>query len=288
MKQKILLFTAFVAFLYCTLTSNDIGPGSKSNLNCTGGPGSTSTCSGSNCHASPSGATTAKILISKKSTGLGGPFLTSYQNDSNYYVIVECFNSSTAFSRFGYQLEAVDSATGNSVGTFSGFNTKSHSITIGGKVLVEHSTPIGWTAPYSSTSFQWKAPGTGNGVIKFFCMVNAVNNTGSASGDDPSSPYALSLYNAAVSVGNLEKNIKVTTYPNPFTNTIIVKMENVQLGTYSINAFDLRGKKIAAQQLEVDNSIAEPAFHTDRWAAGCYIIQVEKEGYSQLIPVIKR
>jgi hypothetical protein len=289
MKQKIILFTAFSTLLYITLSSKTNGPGSApTSINATGGPGSTQTCSSASCHAGASGATTGLIEVRKKSAGSSSTPVTTYQNDTTYIVTLTCTNSSSIMTKFGFQMEAVDSVTSASSGTFSSLPTNVHSVTIASKVLIEHSSPLSKSIPTGTVSFDWKAPSSGLGVVKFFGIVNSSNNQGDAFGDVPSTNLSVSLKNAASSVGDLKHNISITAYPNPFTNILVLKMDNIGTGSYTINTFDLRGKKIAEQNTSVTPGNADLILRTDRWAAGYYMIQVEKDGYSQIISVVKR
>lgn len=289
MKQKILLFTAFASFLYVTLSSKTNGPGTApTSINCTGGPGSTQTCSSTSCHAGASGATTGLLELRKKSAGSSSTPVTTYQNDTTYIVTLTCTNSSTIMTKFGFQMEAVDSASSSSVGTFSGLPTNVHSVTVAGKVLIEHSAPLSKSIPTGTVSFDWKAPSTGYGTVKMCGIVNSSNNGGDAFGDVPSSNLAVSYKNAAASVGTIEQNINITAYPNPFIHSLNLKMEHVPTGVYAINAFDMHGKKIVEQQVNLNSGTTDLAIRTDNWALGYYIIQVTKDGYSEMIPVVKR
>lgn len=285
MKQKILLFTTSAALAFLTLSSNENGPAHGGEGNRTGGPGASGSCGASNCHSGGTGTTTGTVEIRKKSAGLSSAPVTSYEGFVDYYVTVTGTNS--ALSHFGFQLDALNTANTNA-GTFSNFPAQVYSATVGGKTLIEHSSPIGKTGGVYTVTFEWKAPQSGAGKVTFYGCLNAVNNDGQKTGDQPGTPFSVALTESPSSVNQVVQNINIATYPNPFRSSLNLTMENAGTGTYNITAYDLRGKQVYNEDVRYNGGTFTTAINTYKWAAGTYFVQIAKDDFKQVVPVVKQ
>ncbi|MFT5513820.1 MAG: hypothetical protein ACI8SE_002231, partial [Bacteroidia bacterium] len=110
-----------------------------------------------------------------------------YSPDSTYTLKVKYAQSSK--TRFGFSITALDAAKKEPAGTFTITSTRTQKRTksYSGKTrqYVEH-TNAGTATTSSNTAeweFEWKAPSSNVGTIKFYSVVNATNANGANSGD---------------------------------------------------------------------------------------------------------
>lgn len=286
MKQKILLFTALTGIAFLTLTSSKNGPADDNEGNRTGGPGSVESCAATDCHSGGTGVTTGTIELRKKSAGLSSTPVTAYEGFVTYYVTVKGTNST--LSHFGFQIDALNTAN-KSIGTFGSLGSTIHQTTVAGKVLVEHSQPLpkDGNGEYTAT-FEWTAPPSGAGKVTFYGCLNAIDNNDDKFGDTPSSPFSVSFNENPSSVNEVAKKAQVITYPNPFRSALNLTMENAGTGTYNVSAYDLRGKQIYYEDMRYNGGTFTTSINTYKWAAGTYFIQIAKDDFKQVVPVVKQ
>ncbi len=286
MKKKSLLITLFAGMAYVTLSSNGSGAGANSSGDRTGRLGSTVTCAAAGCHSSSAGATTCAIEIRKKSAPTGA-IVTSYNADSVYIVKVKGTNSS--LSHYGFQIIAVNGVGGTAnIGTWqnlpSGAKNTSNSST-NSLTVIEHNAPLAKNGSGNyEIDLEWKAPASGNAT--FYAIINAVNNTGSVSGDAVSSSTQVTLQKSA-SVGNTNLETAVTVYPNPATDVITIDTKNITSGDVKVQVADLRGKVIAAQTTTANNNTMSTSIDCSKWAAGMYYVIISKGTETKVVPVVK-
>ncbi len=285
MKKKLLLFSALSGIIFLTLTSSKTGPATSAVGDRTGGgAGSGGNCG--SCHGGGGGTTTGTVEIRKKSTGLTGPTVNTYEAFTDYYVTVKGTNAS--LSHFGFQVKALNSANASS-GTFSNFPADVHPATFNNRTYVEHAhqLPKDGNGEYSAT-FEWTAPPAGAGTITFFGCLNAVNDDDAISGDKPSSPFNVALSEVTSSVGKVDQAVSIKTYPNPFNSLLNIDIEKGSTGIYHVIAFDVRGKQIHNSDVIYNGNLSTLNIHTNKWAAGTYFVQIAKDGFSKVVPVVKQ
>lgn len=108
--------------------------------------------------------------------------MTSYLPGNTYTVEYQISNSN--YSQYGFQSVAL-TASNAQAGTFSLPTTPNSQISIlSGRQYPEH-FGVSSTGVFK---FTWLAPALGTGNVTFYSMGNAVNGTGSTSGDKASSP----------------------------------------------------------------------------------------------------
>lgn len=158
------LFSGIVAAFF-TLASSGGSPGDYS-----GSPLSSGNCS--NCHSGGSSGGSVNLSGMPSSYVLGQTYpLTLTINDNNMVA-------------GGFMITAVNTAANSSIGSFSfaggsGIRTQSDGLTHSNKKFAANGQ-VSW-------SFNWIAPNSGNGAVRFYFNGNAVNNDDDTGGD---SPYA--------------------------------------------------------------------------------------------------
>ncbi len=179
MKKLITVFftLAFILISFKSFTYRGGPGGAYSNApgegNCTSCHGGTSLNGGS--------GSLSDLTLTSTMKGAG------YEPDSTYTFTLKYTQSS--ISRFGFNLTALDDSTDSPAGDFKNTNSRTQKRTKGvsGKTrqYMEH-TSAGSAASSSNTAeweFEWKAPSTNVGIIKFYAAVNATNNNSGTGGD---------------------------------------------------------------------------------------------------------
>jgi hypothetical protein len=291
MKQKTLLFSALAIFTAIVFSSNKNGPVAAGTGNRTGSNGTAANCSGSGCHASNTTNTNFNLL-----TILDSPTVTqvtSYIPGKTYYINFGAQSSNTNLKNYGFQLSVVQASnTSMQAGSLDSLplNNQPHGIvrTSGSLQILEHYKPA--SAPLTSGKRQaliggmWHAPASSVGPVKFFCTVNMTDSSNTSLGDEPNNvTYTLN----PSSVSDLENHVSISTYPNPFNNYLEIRMENAEAGNYTINAYDLHGRKICAQELKLTTATYKASINTAEWPKGIYLVQVVKDGMQKTIQVVK-
>lgn len=274
MKKKFLLFSAFAALSTLVLSSYSGGPAHGGAGNRTGSAGTTANCSTGGCHAANTTATMATIIVGEIATPTTP--ITSYVAGRTYAISVGGVNTSSALSKFGFQISSVRSSnTSAQAGSWGvGSATNIMAVTSGGLSIMEHMAVLnGLGSGIYGTTFQWTAPAAGAGAVKFFAMVNIVNANNSTSGDAPNSA-TLELPQATTSVGNVAQTISLKAYPSPAVNTLQLEVNNTAARNFDIKVTDMAGRivlqdKMTAQQHGLDVSML---------SSGQYIVTIGANG----------
>ena len=170
----ILLTTAIVS----EVISNSSGP----NASYTGAP-SEGNCT--SCHGSyglqTSGTNWGRIRLKNNFTGGG------YIPDSTYTLTLTYKES--GISTFGFELTCLDVSSNSAAGTYTSTDARTQTLrgTVGGKTRYYVSQTSKGTADVASDStswvFQWKAPNSNMGKVRFYINLNSANGNGGTSGD---------------------------------------------------------------------------------------------------------
>ncbi len=170
----ILISTAIIS----TVISNSSGP----NASYTGAP-SEGDCT--SCHGSyglqTSGTNWGRLRLKNNFTGDG------YIPDSTYTLTLTYKES--GISTFGFELTCLDVSTNSAAGTFTSTDARTQTTrgTVSSKTRYYISQTSKGTAAVASDStswvFQWKAPSTNMGKVRFYINLNSANGNGGTSGD---------------------------------------------------------------------------------------------------------
>ena len=154
-----------IAFILASYSS---GPGASGEA-ATGAPGENNCTSCHSSHAVNSG---------------NGSITINFNNGTNSYVPGQTYNivvagtGSTA-NKYGFQITALKSSDNTTAGTFTA-GTGSKKSTVGNRNYLEHSS----RSTTGVWSFQWTAPNTDVGNIKFYVAGNSCENPSGDSGDN--------------------------------------------------------------------------------------------------------
>lgn len=169
-----------LSLIYSLLTSSSGGRATVANTGNTGAPSEATTCSG--CHSGGAfGTVTMNIGVFQ--VGTNTP-VTSYVGGTTYDMKVTVQFTSGTPGGYGFQMTCLTSPANTPLAGYSSLaaNVKQKTISSGpfnGRTYVEQNgvmnNPI--------FAFQWTAPASGTGTVKFYAAGNAVNATGSSSGD---------------------------------------------------------------------------------------------------------
>jgi type IX secretion system substrate protein len=292
MKKRILLFTAVAGISYLVFSSESGGPATSLGGNRTGSQGSTTTCGtvGAGCHGGTGAATTVTITVDSATTHP----VTHYVPGQTYTINITGTNSSS-YAKFGFEFSSV-SGTGVSqiqAGTpvTSSLPTHVFADALSGLTIVEHGAALTAAVPGNYTiSFQWTAPTTGVGNITLYATLNAVNGNAVADAADVSANTSVVLGQEAkpTSVATANSSVNVSAFPNPVSNVLNLKMDNAETGTYSIKAFSVDARCVAAENISVNGNSQTATINTSNWTPGMYMVDVEKDGVRKVVQVVKQ
>lgn len=288
MKKRILFFTVATGLFYLSLSSYMTGPTFKAqNINCTGGPGSNSSCSGTGCHNDgTANGGSAIFRVRKKTLGLNSAPVNSYQNDSAYYVTVLVKHPS--LQGFGFAAEIV-----NNAGISAGVITTSgilNADSIAGQYVAFHNSTVMLT---DSATFEWTAPASDSGDIRMFGQVAIVNNDGNYTGDSTKTVTTATLTWDPGPQANIKEigtdNILARAYPNPLTgNHLTLSLSNAKAGGYTFTAYHINGQKVYEKNAILSAGKSDIKINTEQWAAGIYVLHIHNGIAQKMITVVKQ
>jgi hypothetical protein len=91
--------------------------------------------------------------------------------------------------------------------------------------------------------------------------------------------------------GIFEENILISiptqVYPNPFINSIIINTQNFENTSIDCNLYDLSGKNMMSQSLQVDNRL-EIEIKTFGLIPGVYILELSQDASKEIFKLVKR
>jgi hypothetical protein len=222
---------------------------------------STTGCGGGGCHAASAGT-------SLSVTGIPAAGFTA---GSTYTMTLQVINSTKLAAGFDLTVNA---------GTMS--NAPANTMLMGGTEL-HHTSPQTLASGTATWVFNWTAPATGSAVT-FSVAGNAVNNTGSESGDG----WSLSTvtFNKAIpaSVETIS-NTGISLYPNPANNALQFK-SNEEINTASFTAVTLTGSQMEIQSNKVNTH--EYQLMISSLPAGNYILHANLDGKVYSKPFTKQ
>lgn len=283
MKQKILLFTGSIVFLFLTLSGYKNGPGAAQQQDFSGRtPGET--CFKAGCHAGGPGTTSCELEIRRKDWGPNSMPVNGYIAGKQYIVTIWGQNTLT---KFGFQVCAV--VDGANAGTFSALPSGTQqSNTSSGIKVVEHSAPLDKVNDTFKVSFEWTAPAT-TSTITFHGILNAVDGDNSTAGDKPSGTVKVDLLNFT-SIGNIaDSDFNIVAYPNPLTGNVLnLDLENVPAGNYTLDVYDVKGSRVHTKIIATNGGNTASYVDAEKWDAGIYFLQLSSPDVRKVITVSKQ
>lgn len=261
MKKQITIAAAGVFGAALLLTSFSSGPGGAGQAK-TGAPGE-GTCV--TCHAGAAlNSGTGSVAISL------GSGITTYIPGNTYTVTVTGMGSSVP--KYGFQATAQQTSDGSQVGTFTA-GTGSKVSVVASKSYVEQSS----TSSTGVWTFQWQAPATNVGEVKFYVAGNSAENPGGTGGDNIySSVLTLTAENSTSAV-SVDTNTGLSVFPNPASDNVTVSFYSTNAETASITVLDLTGKTVAtiADGQSFSAGLSTVNFNTSALSKGNYLVSVQ-------------
>lgn len=237
MKKTLLLITAVTALSTLSFVMKDNGLAGR-----TGSPGET-TCNTAGCHSGnpvndPSGS------ISIAAPGLDANW--EYAPGSTYQIQVTV--SRTGNGKFGLGFESL-LASGANAGTLTitdPAQTQLKTATVSGNVRnnVVHKTGGGTSNDSHTFTFDWTAPPTGSGNVKFYAAGNAADGLTNPGGD-----YIFTMMQeleeesgSGVAESNFNSNLSV--HPNPVGEIIQFSFSVATPSTIVFSLVNLQGETV--------------------------------------------
>jgi hypothetical protein len=289
MKKRILLFTAIAGFVSLGISSYHNGA-ARNGYDCTGaetaGTGSFVNSTGcmypsSGCHAT---AANTNVIVGIELDSAGVP-TTHYVGGGTYTVKITGDGTATANSHYGFQLSALQDSVSRSSNTNAGTwaatglpagtqKTAAGSFTQL-TVMEQSGTQTGTTFSKSCT---WTAPAAGTGTISFWGVANFVDNDGNQNSADVWNTSHVIIHewpaSSTTSLASATVQVGLSAFPNPVTNSLTVQMNNTLPGKYTLQVFDMSGRSVQAQTIEVSGISSSATINTSGWAIGSYHVVV--------------
>ena len=308
MKKITFLASALLLGGYIVFSSYSRGAGGNG-YSCTGGDlsnGNTAGCYQGGCHGSANPATGITVTIELDSTG--GKATTHYVGGKAYTIKMSGKNTTaTKLPKFGFQIVAIQGAAANAspvdAGTFGSLPTGTKKTAPGSytmATIIEQSSSTAATSSVGSgangttyvVSIPWTAPAKGTGAVSLWAILNAVNGNGNQdSGDAWNTTSTVINEWPAVTTGIAPEPVamNIRAYPNPFTSAINLDFgTDLQPGKYMVSAYDMSGRKVSTEMVEVNGSGMIQTINTANWAAGLHTVVIENGNQRQHISVIKQ
>ena len=291
------------------LSSYINGPARHAGYNCSGsetGSGNPTGCSTGNCHGNTA---TATVTVTIQLDSAGVP-VTKYKPGQTYRVKITGVNgTANTLPDFGFQLTAITgsapSASPVNAGTWqqSGLPPGvQYSAASPGNYLanvIEHSAALvaasgtGTAGTIYTDSVNWTAPAAGTGTISFWGVINCVTGFDFASGiTDRWNTQNLIVQEdtstTTTGINAINGNMHLSIYPNPATDFVQVELANATPGSFLLNAFDARGRKVLSSTLQTTGSYTTTSINTSNWAIGIYMIQLTSGDEEQVVRVVKK
>lgn len=229
-----------------------------------GSPGDSSN-SCANCH---SGGNFGASVSIETEVPTGG-----YALNTSYGIKVEVSGSSA--NKHGFQITAERVSDNTKVGTFTADGTDNQ--------LKNGGTHVTHTSSGNSKkvwNFNWKAPATDVGAVKFYVSAIAANGNSGTSGDQV---VNASTGNFSVLGISKENQLDFTMYPNPVKGNINIQLPS-GVSKASVQLFDISGKLLKTSLV---TSISKK-IDAKELSSGMYVLKINAEGKTGAQQFIKQ
>ncbi len=183
----------------------------------------------------------------------------------------------TEVSKFGFESTCED-AQNLKVGVISVINSTETKLTNNDNAITHKSGGGTGAANTKSWSFNWTAPISGTGDITFYAAINAANSDNTTSGDV--------IYGSGITCSEQSSSVntqpinKLTIYPNPTKDFLIVSAVSSIESSVKCEIFNTEGKKIKSLMVNIykDNNLN---IDVKDLPAGNYLLEIASK------PVVK-
>jgi hypothetical protein len=142
---------------------------------------------------------------------------------------------------------------------------------------------VNGTTPSSgskSWSFDWTAPASGTGTVKFYGAFNAANGNGGTSGDVIYTS-SMTVFEATTGLtDNLAASLDIKVYPNPFADYIEIAMGNLEKPVKSIRLSGQDGRMVWVKDIQNGNQ-DKYCIDASGFSRGIYFVTVVFSDFRQ-------
>jgi len=241
----------------------------------TGSPGE-QTCT--SCHSGTINSGSGSVSITSNIPPAG------YTAGQTYQIDVTVTDGTS--NLFGFGFEALLSSNNTNAGSFTITNSASTQIktaSVSGNMRnnVVHTLNGGTGSGQKVFSFNWTAPSSGSGEVKFYAVGNATNGNNSTSGDKVySATSSASEFNSSSIIDEVSFAQNILIFPNPASDYLNITLNVIQETDVTIDLNDLNGKLIATITLQnAKGEMAQSLSLPKEISKGLYLLSI-KSGHS--------
>ncbi|HTN45310.1 MAG TPA: choice-of-anchor V domain-containing protein [Flavipsychrobacter sp.] len=255
-------------------------------LNRTGSTGGLATCGDSVTHCHSTTSTAVPILSVILMDGAQVVSNGIYHPGRTYRIEVKggISSSSSLYPVYGFQFTA---GTVND-GSFTLIGNDLKSTFINTIQFIEHKQPIAPVGNNYQSYFYWTAPPPGAGTINFYCTMLIGNGDHAVTGDHSKNVIVSFQEGAPTGVADLDNSVEVNIHPSPAVDFANITIATDKPGDYSIRVFDLSGKEVHKESLQVGTEKKNVRLNTAAWQSGLYFVEVESSQGRRLMKIVKQ
>jgi hypothetical protein len=267
--MKFKVYITFFALLFVAILtmSNSSGRAASGGQGGTLAPGDGQFCG--NCHAGGNfGASIGMKLLEKGTTNE----VSDYIPGTTYDVEIT-ISTSTTPGGFGFQAVALKNSDNSGINTWANAATASTQFSMVNSTNREY---FEQSSTLTTNTFQaeWTAPAANSGDITFYLAGNAVNNTGSTSGDQAVSNSATFTENT-VATSSLENlGISLDIFPNPTVENLTLTLNSNETKDLTINIYNQNGQNVLSKNVTAQNGENRFNFEVANYPTGVYFVEI--------------
>ncbi len=279
MKFKIIYTSFFLGLLALLFLGNSNGRATQANWGNTGAPGDETFANGNSrtCQSCHNGSTAFQVSLDiDLLDGDGNSILDEgYVPGETYTARVTIDPVMGTPNGYGFQMVALDcidcDENSEDVDTWSdpAANVKIATANNTNRTYIEHNG-VGNNGIFEA---MWTAPDTEG--VTFYACGNGVNQDGSSGTGDNSDIMQVTVPKAVASSQlELAAVEQFEVFPNPTKGDINLTIELASAGTYSLNLYDLTGRNILSQELDLGTGTTFLPVSTADLESGIYMLQL--------------
>ena len=236
-------------FLMLTAYNGEVNRANDGNWENSGSPGDGADCSA--CHSGSVTTNNAWLTTNIPSNG--------YIAGQTYTLSITTSGGAAATKK-GFSI-ACENSSNTDVGTFlvtDATNTV---------FFMDHVSQTATGNGMTSWSFDWTAPASGSGEITFYssCVYD-----GYSGGVVNSSA---SFVEATTGINDFAIDYQISTYPNPTTDVLNVKIPGLENQLVQVSIFSITGQQVFASEMFASN-LMNRSFDVSEYESGIYIIKI--------------
>lgn len=238
----------------------------------TGAPGESAGCFLSNCHVDTQ-VFGNQTIIQVFEAGTENE-ITNYTPGQVYDLRIQILTSQPA-EGYGFQVVALLQSDLSDV---AGFINPSEGVGIRtavntGRQYAEHTE----RSENSSFEVQWLAPPINSGTVQFWASGNAVDASGSPSGDDPDNASLIIPEAGTVAIRAANKlQVNLNIVPNPVHEILRLEIESPETGLFDLDILNAVGQEMCRDRVSLTRG--QNVYQQDALLLnpGLYLIRIKK------------